>query len=326
MTGIVERADRFQRAHRSIGLPLGVIYKFFDDQGNYLAAIITYYAFVSIFPLLLIASSVLGFLLQGNQQLEHDVLHSALEQFPIVGTQLGKPEGIRGSTSAIVVGALAAVYGTMGLGQATQNALNTTLAIPRNSRLNPIASRVRSLILILAAGLSVLVLSVLTIVANHTAGFGLDLSTGLRWLLRVVAFAGTVGVLGAIAMISSSKRQTFREVLPGSVVVASLWQILQGIGGSYVNHVVTKADSLNSTFALVLGLVAFVYAGATVVVLGLEINVVLAERLYPRALLTPFTDAVDLTEADRRAYTRYAQAQRHKGFQRVHVDFDEPPP
>ena len=57
--------------------------------------------------------------------------------------------------------------------------------------------------------------------------------------------------------------------------------------------------------------------------LGLEINVVLAKRLYPRALLTPFTDSVQLTEADEMVYREYAQAQRHKGFERVRVSFEE---
>ena len=51
---------------------------------------------------------------------------------------------------------------------------------------------------------------------------------------------------------------------------------------------------------------------------------VLARRLWPRALLTPFTDVVDLTHADRKAYTSYARAQRHKGFEEVTVSFDKP--
>jgi membrane protein len=59
--------------------------------------------------------------------------------------------------------------------------------------------------------------------------------------------------------------------------------------------------------------------------LGLEVNVVLIKKLYPRALLTPFTDAVQLTEADKRVYREYAQAQRHKGFEQVHVSFGDPP-
>ena len=109
------RVDRFQRRRPVIGLPLAVIYKFFDDQGNYLAAILTYYAFIAIFPLLLLATSILGFVLQGNPALQMAVLTSALAQFPIIGEQLGRPEGIQGSTVGVVVGALAATYGAMGL-------------------------------------------------------------------------------------------------------------------------------------------------------------------------------------------------------------------
>lgn len=325
MADLVQRVDAFQRRRPVIGLPLGVTYKFFDDQGNYLAAIITYYAFVAIFPLLLIASSVLGFLLQGNQGLQEEVLNSALRQFPIVGTQLGEPEGMRGSTSAIVIGTVTALYGALGLGQAAQNAISVTLAIPRNSRLNPIISRLRSLLLLLVAGLTLLAVAVLTSLASHTEVFGLDLGAGLRWALRLGSVAVTASVLGFMVMYATADRQRFRQVIPGAVAVALMWQLLQGLGGSYVNHVVTKVDSTSSIFALVLGLIALIYFASTMAIIGLEINVVIANHLYPRALLTPFTDAVQLTEADRRVYTDYARAQRHKGFQRVHVDFDGDP-
>lgn len=255
-------------------------YKFFDDQGNYLAAIITYYAFIAIFPLLLIASSVLGFVLQGNHGLEQDVLNSALRQFPIVGTQLGQPGGLQGSTSAIVVGVMAALYGALGLGQAAQNAVSVTLAIPRNSRLNPLVSRLHSLVLLLVAGLTVLALAVLTILASHTEMFGLEVGVTLQWALKVGSVVATAAVLARMVMFSSSRPQTFRQVIPGALAVATLWQLLQALGGVYVDHVVTKAGSMNSVFALVLGLLALVYLAATMAVFGLEINVVVAHRLY----------------------------------------------
>lgn len=324
MAGFADRLDRFQRQHRAIGLPLGVLYKFFDDQGAYQAAILTYYGFIAIFPLLLIASSVLGFVLQNDQTLKAELLNSALRQFPIVGTQLGQPEGIRGSTPAIVIGAIAALYGAGGLGQAAQNAINVTLAVPRNSRVNPIVARLRSLVLLFAGGATVLVVAVLTSLASQPGGFGIKVDTGVGWLLRLGSVILTAGVLAAMVWYASSQRLSVRQVIPGAAAVAILWQLLQDAGGLYVEHVVTKASSMNSTFALVLGLVALLYLAATIAVLGLEINVVLAERLYPRALLTPFTDEVQLTDADRRAYTRYAQAQRHKGFERVSVEFDQP--
>ena len=83
------------------------------------------------------------------------------------------------------------------------------------------------------------------------------------------------------------------------------------------------ADAVNQTFGLVLGLMAAIFLVSVAGMLGVELNVVLDRHLWPRALLTPFTDSVRLTEADRRAYRGYAAAQRHKGFETVTVDFGE---
>ena len=321
----VDRLDEVQRRRPLLGFPLGVLYKFLDDQGNYLAAIVTYYAFIAVFPLLLIASSVLGFVLQGDETLRNEVLDSALAQFPIVGTQLGRPEGLQGSTSAVVVGGLAALYGVLGLGQAGQNAVNVVWAIPRNSRLNPLVSRLRSFLLLLLAGLTVLVIAVLSSIASHLDVLGSEANQEVRIVLGASAVLLNALVLGLMMRFATNERRGLRETLPGAITVAVLWQVLQLVGGLYVGRVVARASQLNGVFALVLGLIALIYIASVMAVLGLEVNVVLAKRLYPRSLLTPFTDAVELTAADRRVYTENAQAQRHKGFERVDVSFDGDP-
>ena len=77
--------DRFQQRHTWAGFPIAVVYKYADDQGNYLAALITYYGFLSLFPLLLLLSTVLGFALAGNPELQHQILDSTLSQFPVIG-------------------------------------------------------------------------------------------------------------------------------------------------------------------------------------------------------------------------------------------------
>lgn len=100
-----------------------------------------------------------------------------------------------------------------------------------------------------------------------------------------------------------------------------MWQLLQSFGVLYVGHVVKGASATNGVFAVVLGLVAFLYVTAVAVVLCAELNVVLADRLHPRALLTPFTDDVELTPGDRRAYTAQAEAQRSKGTEEIDVSF-----
>jgi YihY family inner membrane protein len=321
MPALVDRVDDFQQRHPVVAVPLAVTYKFFDDQGNYLAATITYYAFVAIFPLLLIASSVLGLVLRGNPELRHQLLSSALSQFPIVGTQLGAPQGLQGSASAVVVGALTALYGVQGLGLAAQNAVNVTWAVPRNSRLNPIVSRARTFAGMVVAGLTVLVIATLSSAASHLSVFGGEAHTGLRLLSAAASVAVNAVVLSVLMKLSTPQDEKLREVLPGGVTVAVLWQLLQALGGFYVERVVSRVNDLNAVFAVVLGLMALIYIAAVMAVIGLELNVVLTRRLYPRALLTPFTDEVDLTAADRRAYSDYAKAQRYKGFQRVRVSF-----
>lgn len=320
MPGLVDRLDGFQRRRRALGLPLAVIYKFFDDQGNYLAAIITYYAFVAIFPLMLIGTSVLGFLLQGDDHLKQQLLDSALGRFPIVGNELGRPSGLQGSATAVVVGALAALYGVIGLGQAAQNAVNAAYAVPRNSRLNPVVSRLRSLVAFVLSGLALITLGVVSGLANHSAVLGSGFPGTLLGDVTTVVLTGLV--LSTLMRLALPDRPRWREVLPGGLAVAVMWQLLQRLGGLYVARVINHVSEMSGIFAVVLGLVALLYVAAVMAILGIQINVVLAKRLYPRALLTPFTDAVDLTEADRRVYTEYAQAQRHKGFQQVTVTFD----
>ncbi len=154
--------DAFQRKHPVISFPIAVVYKYFDDQGPYLAAIIAYYAFIAIFPLLLLGSSILGFVLQDNPDLRKQLLDSALSQFPIIGTQLGQPTGIKGSTTTIVIGSIVALYGAMGLGQAVQNAANIAWSVPRNSRANPIILRLRSILFLAISGAGILALAIAT--------------------------------------------------------------------------------------------------------------------------------------------------------------------
>src|SRR5690349_5931603 len=145
---ITEHLDRFQRKHPWAGFPLAVAYKYFDDFGTYLAALITYYGFVSLFPLLLLLSTILGFVLSGDQRLQQEVLDSALHQVPVIGQDLGRPGRIGGGPVGLVVGVLGSLYGGLGVAQAFQFAMNSMWAVPRDQRPNPFKARGRSLVLL----------------------------------------------------------------------------------------------------------------------------------------------------------------------------------
>ncbi|GIF18810.1 hypothetical protein Ate02nite_15400 [Paractinoplanes tereljensis] len=300
-----------------------MLYKFFDDQGSYLAALIAYYAFVSMFPLLLLAATILGYVLSGNPDLQQHILTSALSQFPVVGSQLHDPSRIGGGATGLVIGILGALYGGLGVAQAVQYAMNSVWRVPRNNRPNPLKARGRSLLLLLTAGVAVIGTTTLSTFGSSDAG-------SLAGVLKIVLLVASV-VINAVVFVFFFRLATARhlsviDVAPGAIGAAVIWQLLQTFGVAYFGHVVKGASATNGVFALVLGLLAFFYVTAVAVVLCAEINVVRVERLYPRALLTPFTDDVELTRGDHRAYTGQAVAQRSKGFETVAVTFNKPGP
>jgi membrane protein len=319
---ITERLDRFQRKHRWAGFPLAVVYKYVDDFGAYLAALLTYYAFVSLFPLLLLLSTVLGLVLANDPTLQNEVLSSALHHFPVIGVDLARPRHLSGGTVGLTVGILGSLYGGLGVAQAFQYATNTMWGVPRNNRPNPFRARGRSLVLLGTAGLAFLVTTGLTILGSSGAG---SLGTATRTVALAVSVVVGVALFIFAFRFAAARRLSVREVAPGAIAAEVIWQLLQAFGVIFVRQV-SHASATNAVFAVVLGLLAFLYVTATAVLLCAEINVVRVNRLHPRSLLTPFTDNVILTAADRLAYTRQARAQRSKGFEHVNVHFDTPTP
>lgn len=316
---VVARVDDFQRRHPSAGFPLAVVYKFLDDRGGYLSALIAYYAFLSLFPLLLLFTTLLGIVLSGDPELQARILDSAMSQIPVIGDQLGEPDRLSGGVTAIVIGVVGSLYGGLGVSLAAQYAMNTAWSVPRNDQPDPIRARLRGLLLLTTVGTSIIGLTVL----NGVASSGLFGVAG-----GVLALAGAV-VVNAVVFtaafrIGTARPLTVRDVLPGAVVAAVIWQALQSFGGIYIRYVVGNVSTSNGIFAIVLGLLGFLYVASVSIVLCIEINAVRVDRLYPRALLTPFTDNVELTQGDKNSYTGQAEAQRNKGFQDITVTYDEP--
>ncbi len=311
--------DRLQRRSRVVGFLIAVIYKYVDDQGSYLAALITYYAFVSLFPALLLLTTVLGVVLVGHRELQEQILQSAVAQFPVIGEQLGQPQGLSGGTVGVVVGVAGALYGGLGVGQAVQNAMDTLWAVPRNDRPDPIRARIRSLLLLLVLGSALIATTILAAISRASESFGIVGKAGIV----VVSVLINAGVCLIVFRVATARDVTYRDVAPGALTAAVIWQLLQWFGAMYVAQVVKSSSATNSVFALVLGLLAFLYLTATTLLLCAEANVVATDRLYPRALLTPFTDDVELTRGDRKTYTGQAKAQRAKGFQRIDVTFGD---
>ncbi len=320
--GVVGWMDRFQRRHPTTSFPLAVVYKFFDDQGTYLAALITYYGFLSLFPVLLLLTSILGFALEADSTLRTHILDSAISQFPVLGDQLKEPAGLRGSGLAVGVGLAISLYGALGVGQALQNAMNVIWAVPRHRRPNPIVSRLRGLLLLSIGGVVVLATTLLGWIGDIVAAaYGTDVDRGWTLLATFAAVVLNTAVFGLTFRIATANRLSLAQLWPGALVAATLWQLLQLTGVAYARRV-DGASSTYGVFAVVLGALGWLFLAAVAVVVSVEINVVRTKHLYPRSLLTPFTDNVELTAADRRTYGDAALAQRAKSFQAIRVLFE----
>lgn len=318
----LERLDRYQREHRWLGLPLGVIYKFFDDRGTHIAATITYYAFVALFPLLLLFFSAAGFFLQGDPTLRSELESSALQSVPVIGSELRRNiHSFHGSGVGIAVGVLGTLYGGTGVMQATQAGFNRIYGVARSEEPNPLRSRLRSVALLAVLGTGVLVSAAMAIALSTANGLSAELDPLVQALGYLLSFVLALGLFTGAFRVLTAQELGLEQVLRGGLLAAVLWELLQVVGAAYVGHELHHANQVYGTFALVLGAIGWIYLQALVLVIAAEINAVLQFHLWPRALLTPFTDAVVLTQADRRAYSLYAQTQRFKGFERVEAHF-----
>ena len=303
--------DRLQRRNRAVGVVVAVVYKYLDDQGGYLSALITYYGFVSLFPLLLLLTTGLGIVLAGHPDLQEQVLHSTLSQFPVIGSQLHQPEGLSGGTVAVVVGIAGALYGGLGVGQAVQNAMDSVWAIPRNNRPNPIRSRLRSLLLLLVLGSAATTATVLSAVGQATGALGAVGKVGVA--LATVAINAFICLVAF--RLTTARNLTYRQVLPGALAAAVIWQILQYVGGYFISHQLAHASPVYGTFAVVIGLLAWLYLEAELTLYAVQINVVIAFRLWPRSIAPP-----PYTEQDRQAFQLYAQMEERSKTEDVAVE------
>lgn len=321
----VSRVDRFQREHRWAGFPLAVAYKFIDDLGSYQAALLTYYSFVSLFPVLLLAVTILGFVLAGDPPAQQAVLGSALRNFPVIGQEIGaNVHALHGSVWGLVVGIVVSVYGALGVTQAAVITMCQIWAIPVAERPALPVAYGRGATVLLVVGAGVLLTTALTGLTT-AVGAVLPPWAGGPWA-RLVPVAVAVAINTVVFLtgyrLLTPRRLGWRALAPGAVFAALAWQALQLAGTYLVGHELAGSSASYGLFGIVLGLLVWLYLGALIALIGAQINAVRVLRLFPRSLLAvAVPDDRAVTRADRRAYRAYAASQRRKTFQTVAVDF-----
>jgi membrane protein len=313
---VIERLhelDRRQQRSPHVGFIAAVIKKFGDDQAGQLAALIAYYGFVSLFPLLLVLVTILGFVLHNDPATQKQVLDGTLGQFPLISDQL-KLHSLSGSSAALAIGVIGSLLAGMGITGATQNAFNRIWHVPFKDRPNFISARLR--------GVGMLaILGTMSVVSTTAAGFVGSSSHAAPDVIAgvLVAFVVNLALFMTAFMLLTAVEVSWRELLPGVVIASVFWQLLQHLGGYYIDHELKHTGPLYGVFALVLGLLAWLYLGAQLTMFAAEVNVVRVRRLWPRSF---FSDP--LLDADRRAMTASAEVEQRIEQEKVQVSFDGP--
>jgi membrane protein len=302
--------DRRQQTQRWLAFPVAVIKKFSDDQGGSLAALVAYYSFFSLFPLLLVFVTVLGFVLQGDPGAQKSVENSVLGQFPIIGEKI-TPHGLEGKTAALVIGLLTSLWAGLGVTQAAQNALDTVWAVPFKHRSDFVYKRLRGLALLISLG-------VLFLVSSLASGLVLGGLGGTALKIGGIAFSLLLNCalfMAAFRLMTSDTVQT-RCLWVGVLFAAVFWEILQALGGVYIGHVLKNTTGTYAQFGFVIALLIWLHLGAQLTLFAAEINVVLNRKLWPRSLFSP------AVPADERALTALAKVEERTEAEKIDVRFE----
>jgi inner membrane protein YhjD len=306
----VRKFDDYQQQRKPLAIPLAVFKKFGDDQGGNLAALVAYFAFFSLFPLLLVFVTVLGFVLQGDPSAQQSVEHSVTSQFPGIGASL-KLDSLHGHVLVLIFGIVTSLLSGLGVTNAAQNAMNQVWAVPFKHRPNFIQSRLRGLALLFSLGAMFLIATFAS--GLVTGGLGGPLLKAAGIVISLILNFGLF--LAAFRLMTSSAIET-RCLLIGVGFAAVGWEILQIVGGVYIGHVEKHWTGTYASIGFVIALLVWLHLGAQLTLYAAEINVVVARGLWPRSLFSP------KIPEDERTLEAIAKVEERSPAEKIDVRFE----
>ncbi|MGB8862181.1 MAG: YihY/virulence factor BrkB family protein [Ilumatobacteraceae bacterium] len=238
------------------------------------ATLVAHFGFLSVFPLLLVFTTILGFVLESYPKLRESIIDSAFNRIPFVGKQVrDDPTQLKGNTVVLIVGLLLALWAGMRAFNALQLALDDVAEVPLDERPNLFRTRARSLLGIAIVGGAQIGTAVLT---------GFVGVTGVRALHKVLFAVAAIVVNSAVLAASYRwlcvRRQSWREVAPGALVAGVAFAALQLTGTAVVGRAISRASPVYGDFATVIGLMTYLSLHAMVALMGAELNHALPVR------------------------------------------------
>lgn len=289
--GVVARArlglERARARYGAVDVAVRTLRRYSEDDGGSYAAALTYYAFLSIFPLLIFAVAALGYLTFGNEKLRKDIVETGLETAPMVGDILSEEAlnrigNARGSLA--LTGLALALYSGSGAVVALEHALNKINHVTREP--NIVGRRLRSLRWLGILGVLVLASTALTSVGAFASRIFSSHGAVATFPVSVLSYVGAVAI--AVVIFATAYRFLpnaglgWREVLPGAVLAAVGFEVLKLVGATYLRAGSRARNATFGAFATAAGLLVASYLVCQVTLLAAEVNAVLAERRATR--------------------------------------------
>ncbi|MEV6300593.1 YihY/virulence factor BrkB family protein [Actinoplanes sp. NPDC051861] len=309
---ILRRVDAFQQRHAVPGFGYAVIRKFLDDAGMREAALITYYGFLSMFPLLLLGVAIVSEVLSRRPELRTSVVEAIVP--PVLQDGINSAMADLSSSSvAFIAGVIGLVYSGLGVVVSASDTLNHVAAVPFRLRAGVIARYLRAI-----AGLAVILAGTiavggLTVAATLLPAFSL---AGSLLGSCAVAFA----VLLAGSRILLCRHAPFRALWPGALAGALAVTVILNVGAIVLPELVRRAGRVYGGFATVAGVFTLLYILSNALVLAAEIAAVRYARLWPRTL-----DFARPVPADARAMDLLAREQERMPAETIRYELRDPP-
>jgi uncharacterized BrkB/YihY/UPF0761 family membrane protein len=224
----VRAVDQAQQRHPWLGYPVAVGKKFGDDQAGNLAALVAYFAFASLFPMLLVLVTVLDLVLRGDPALLAKVRSSAFAQFPVIGPEyLSKINAMHATGPALAIGLVLTFLGSRGVANAMQNALNSVWGVPLERRPGFPWNLLRSIGQVLVIGLGLIITTTLSGIASGASLLPGPASTAAA---IVVSYGLNIGVFWAAFRLGTAGEITGRARPAGLAVPAGAVHPVRGGG------------------------------------------------------------------------------------------------
>jgi membrane protein len=262
---------------RLVDFIVGGIEGFIRHKTKRHAALLAHYGFLSVFPLLAVMTTILGYVLENHQTFQTDIVDSVFAQIPFIGEQIEKdPTKIHGSLPVLLFGLATTLWAGTRAFVAAQDGINDIWEIPQAQRPNFAKTRVRALLAIVVVGVSQIASATVT---------GVVAISGMSWLNRILlilaAIAINIGVLLAAYRVLTATRLTMRQLLPGSVVAGVGFSILQLIGATVVQRAIRSATPVYGDFATVIALLSWLSLHGLIALVGAEANAALDRHRSP---------------------------------------------